>query len=1462
MFCSHQNQTKPKRGKPRKKSEDVSVSQSSPIGQQNLGVEWQPPKMKQAKARHRKNKKPDTKVDDPDLELQQQRLQQQLFQQLKQRHLLLQQQQAAFVDTETQHGPQLSQQHPASLQHPNLEETRPLPPQNVESIHAIPSLSHTPELGQAPPPKTDSQMGPSGVPQIPHPSSQAPPGYPQSTESSSFTQRFPTPEHYLQQFTQRQVQQRQPPTVQYVAEANNPFSDEFQGLQNKGRGRGLKKSVPKKPGKSRAKKGVEPPPLCHKSVQQHQQHQADVGNWCTTQQAEAQKIIKQEKLESQGAFSEAFQALPSSNDTNCSTALTLGSANVSVEVDITPVFQSEPAFQDVQTDQSAVFCSVASMSETNDSNTLPTPTPNGEIEGILDQSAPPKTISPTLSEGDLDKSVLEKEKEAPGGPGLGAPLQKLESMVADIASEEEACKELEKQNEIERLQLEVDEDESDLDMDKLLFEEPTFEQDLLSPRKSMGDGSQANSEASLECHEDSLISPLLEEPERRRDRQKFFGEGLSNERVAKDNKVIDTPRAEDCKAAVGNEEQSKGKSLPLQNDIAGLSGGQEGDAHGTCHDPIDGHINGIQTPCQGKPEERKEDLASWKCLEKRVGEPHSGDFMTPMHSDSIGVICHEETDASNCSSRNVETNSSDSSQLERDAISTSVMFHEAVSQSEHGYVANPPALVAEREQQSSEFDSIRNSPIREFCESHAEADVSGTASSVCRETMAGEAAKASEGSQGNISEAPKAVHKSRPPAREKSVKTSKQTSRVKNQHHSLELPLKKKSPVGKEEDPIKKHLQDLRRQEYERKKREYEEQQRRKRELQKELRIQKQIIKEQRKRQRIYMTNNRSKQKPEVTNESPTVKVANANNTCRDLKPGTPLSLCEPKLILTHALIHPYGSRPFSGQCPLEGNFGSAKVDGMVDYYSQFPSPDMDLVGHPPTPPSSLPPSPEDHQHRTDAAGKLLVNGDVSLEQKAELLTMNKTQPRQEEVEHRVKRARFLHGQESSRGGVSIPPSMPTPPLSDCAATTNDRVTGMISSGSQRSDACGESNGKDSSATSSSSSPETVQYIASSSPESDVLNRAQAPKFAALLDQERTDSPTFPAVTIKREHVEHFMENGLSQSCRKSFRNDAGKVLSRTSNEVDAHRSSTVDNNSDDLDSISVTLTLSPTSEKRVTDTVASVADLIGCSPPRRSDIIIEPAMKPLNSQQQPSAATPIETKLGCTFSGSSLVPRSQTTSDLYQKTPFASSQFRASSNGEPLSRKKPDGPYCRHCDVLIIGIGVMRRPDEEQASDKKRATADLKQDGPDGADYKIYRVNVEAGDSAGDMFCSEDCVKQYFAHSECSSPLREPKTEHGTLPPRYDSSAVSLGQTSIGAGNVTTISGVDTRGSAVADGMLPTSLRKIRSPSWRDEGEDEEVGGDYVLAATCQCFSALSIQNNGKRELSTFPMTRIRLSV
>ena len=427
-----------------------------------------------------------------------------------------------------------------------------------------------------------------------------------------------------------------------------------------------------------------------------------------------------------------------------------------------------------------------------------------------------------------------------------------------------------------------------------------------------------------------------------------------------------------------------------------------------------------------------------------------------------------------------------------------------------------------------------------------------------------------------------------------------------------------------------------------------------------------------------------------------------------------------------------------------------------------------------------------------------------------------------QDSENPAKRARYTGSVDSARGSVSVPPSMPTPPLSDSAATVNDRTAERHSSGKQPSDMHTETNGKESNSASSSSSPETVQYVASSSPESDALNRVHTPKFSALLDRDSTDSPTFPAVTVKREKVDHFLENGVSRSCAESF----GSVLvSHSTCKLEACHGSRVE---DDLDNIHVTLTLSPTSEQRVTDTVASVADLIGCSPPRHSDIVIEPVGKAVAST---GYLTPHSlTTLTAEKLSSSIAPTAHTSSDIYQKSPFSGSQLHLSSE-EKSSRKKPEGPYCRHCDVLIIGIGVKRKLDEE-GTVEKLAAVESNGTETESAEYKTYRVNVEAGDCTGDIFCSEACLKQYFAHvgSECSSLTQECKSELNASHPHLDASVTSVGQTSIGVGNVTSFSEMDTRGGAIADGLSPTSLRKIRSPSWKEEDELDEVRVSFVL--------------------------------
>lgn len=1277
-----------------------------------------------------------------------------------------------------------------------------------------------------------------------------PPGYPQKSEQGSFSQRFPTPEHYLQQFSQHQSHQRTP-QVHYVAEANNPFSDQFQKLQSKGRGKegAKKKPGPKKPGKPRGKKAEKAASQVDPLKQQLQTNPAVPENnsqWIGPTQTQLVQAIKQETPESDEALNQTPKVQPSPEHTDPRDSVPEASLEGSKEENA--VAREVKAASGLPPEQ----CSMEATRDNSCSNT------SSSEEAKKDSNSSDKEITPTEGESSppVEKDATESvntSKRPCNGTGLEA-LQKLESMVADMANEEEACKELEKQNELERWQM--DDDEYDPEMDKMyerdFMEDAQFEQSLLSPAKAVGSGSQANSVASLECHEESLISPLLEETERKRERQKFFAEVSSSEAVSLEKSALDMAR---------NESEVKQQD----EGVISLNPSHTSDS-ATCV---------VTKPSGAKNEFNSAESTAdqTKCVDDSAKETSvdcardQGQEVQPRRTDD-NKATQEETCTENIPKEQNQIQDSITCQMLQTAAVSEVaqpkcessenVVPEVVTSNVTGAVneagnvgsGNDDISSAPEAKQILEEDNFVTNVPSNFSEAFPQGLAANVASSIASEAVHETVSQIHnpldhfQSSHEPI--APLAPNPVRPGQREKPAKTPKAASRPKSQHTSGEGSVKKKASP-KEEDPLKKQLQELRRQEYERKKREYEEQQKKKRELQKELRIQKQMIREQRKRQKIYMNANNRKQKAEVEGNTVPLKLSTPNNTHRDLKPATPLSLCEPKLLLTHALTHPYGSRPFNGHCLLKGNFGAAKVDGLVDYYSQFPTPDMDIVvGHPPTPPSSLPPSPGVHQPRHDSNGKPLVNGDISPEEheRAELLALTKPHSHGQESENPAKRARYTGTVESNRSGISVPPSMPTPPLSDSAATVNDRLVDIISSGKQLSNTHPESSGKESNSSSSSTSPETVQYIASSSPESDAVNRVGTPKFSALLHRESTDSPTFPAVTIKREQVEHFLDSGVS--CNQSCSNGSDTSYTQTTCKLEAHQVSRIDNDSDDLDSINVTLTLSPTSEQRVTDTVASVADLIGCSPPRRSDIVIEPAGKglaPKGFMAPHSLTTPTGDSLS-----SSVAPRSHTSSDIYQKNPFSCSQLNLPPSEETSSRKKPEGPYCRHCDVLIIGIGVKRKPDEEETV-KIPVAVESNQTESDAADYKIYRVNVEAGDCTGDIFCSEACLKQYFAHfgSECSLPTQECKSEPIAKQPLLDGSmaVTSVGQTSVGAGNVTSVSAGDTRGALMADGLSPTSLRKIRSPSWKEEDVNEEVR--FILCSVKKRCS----QGNGNLEFS-----------
>ena len=1400
----------PKQGRGRSKSKDTPL-QPSPHGPPNPGVDWPPPKAKQTKPRQRRSKKAGPKAD-PDLELQQQMLQQQLYQQMEQRHRLMQQKQGLYVEQGKHPGQQPS---PSLTQHV-VDNPGVLAQTSMDMPHPTRPLSHTPELQQGLPSRPDSQIGlppgttgpqmPSG-PQVPlPPNMQIPPGHPQKNDQGSFSQRFPTPEDYLKQFGQNQMHQRQP-TVRYVAEANNPFSDQFQGLENKGRGRGTerKKPGPRKPGKPRGKKAKEAVLPDVDPLQQQQTSSAVrelVSPWHAATPSPLARDVMQEKSEGTG--------VPQSPQVQINTGP--GDRHESIK-------QENPDGSKDDKDQENTKQDIPAEQHTEAGYGAPS---EGEVKKDINV-AEKESTGDTRGVTKEGSESAEKNKGACKGTGLEA-LQRLESMVADMANEEEACKELEKQSELERL---LDENEYDPEMDKIyerdFIEDTPFERSLLSPNKTVGNGSQANSVASLECHEESLISPLFEEPEKRKERQKFFADVSCSETPQVEKKCSD-----ESMGKTESEERSKKEILLTPSIEPSLT-------PDVATPVIDSKEDAIEVVDHGRTvSDQSRDPCKQEAIEDTVAIRNEGSMRELGSLDAVGnqgphenTGTHRELEQSIGTRESVAIGSAASEGIRHPESAVPVSITSSVGPSVNellNSVNGKDLIVQECKNHQQTPGEAPFGSSRDVCAAFPQQNATNMSSCIVPEAVHETVDQISDTKKyytADPVQEPTATLPTRPVQREKPAKASKQSSRPKNQHGLSDAVAKKKTPT-KEEDPIKKQWQELKRQEYERKKREYEEQQKKKRALQQQLRIEKQIIREQRKRHRIYMNpSSRSKQKTEVVNTAISLTISTVNNSHKEVKPGTPLSLCEPKLLLTHALTHPYGSRPFNGQCPLKGNFGSAKIDGMVDFYSQFPISGVDVVlGHPPTPPSSLPPSPGVHQHKNDSNEKPLVNGDVSPEhsERAELLASNKAHG--SDSERPSKRARYMAVLDSARGGVSVPPSMPTPPLSDSAASSvNDRIADAQSSGKQLLLIRSESNGKESNSNSSSSSPETVQYIASSSPESDALNRMQTPKFSALLHRDSTDSPTFPAVTIKREKVEHVLQNGICPSF-----NDSCRSISDTHFGETTCCGPRAENDADDLDNIHVSLTLSPTSDQRVTDTVASVAALIGCSPPRRSDIVIEPAGNTLPS----SGYLKPTNKLG---SSAIAAPMAHTSSDIYQKSPFPSSQVNLSSSEEKCSVKRPEGPYCRHCDVLIIGIGMKRKPDDEETV-QGLDTVNSNETAKENADYKIYRVSVEAGDCTGDIFCSEACLKQYFAHvvSECSSLTQDCKSGLRVLPSHSDMSVTSVGQTSVGSGNVTTVNGVDCRGGVVADGLSPTSLRKLRSPSWKEENRDDQVSLFFFL--------------------------------
>ncbi|XP_031573347.1 uncharacterized protein LOC116307296 isoform X3 [Actinia tenebrosa] len=1323
----------PNPGKPARKQRRSRAKSKDTLAQPQPSVpDWmnpQPMPAKPVKAKGKKGKKQqETAVQDPEIQLQQQRLRQQILHQMEQRHRLLQQQQGSAGGALThpdisgsprESGPPTPQTTDGTPGHPMGQSQHPFgsvsSQSNVQQPNDSMSFSGSPSMGIMTPEQINystsqlmnntlafqmnqpqpnqqpinatakkTELHPAPVPCSPKPQpmphTPGPPSEPSSPflagrrpdeppnphavpPDESFTQRFPNSDRFLQ-FTQQKVRLKQP-VVQYVADANNPFSDDFQIQKN------LKAE------KAQHKKG-----LIKKVIKEEPQTAA-------VSEVHATDVLLPEKLP----------------DFNASTT-------------VSDVQQTQSSFED--TEPAKIKKGPKTVVSSKNGSKIAVPSncdSKPERSEHNDDLNKHEVISGNSNEIASEDTVTEGKK------GVSSQaLQRLESMVADMASED-VCDEQAQGINTSELSYDLfneNDDEEVANLCSVASMDSNMEENHHQTLSLCKSSSQANSVASLECHEEvpSFVSPT-------QDGDKPDGRDRSQE-------TSPIPQSSDHNPKVFC-------TPDMDANLSSTSLADKKDASDEPHDAIQDENSSHQEPVTHNSEDA----------------PNSTEATVP--NETITVTKTNQTLAS---SQDIDQQclTSLSSVPEPCTVSSSIPPVSDVPSSSvasgvlGGHLALPMestptegdmAIFRQYNSSAADVSFSMNQPIQVM--TSTESTDHGAMLLSGRDPMLGGVSPMLSSTSSSLS----------------SVSLTKSTTKTRPKAKRGKSDIKTQEML-KEEDLIKKSLQEARRQEYERKKREYEEQQRKKRELQKEMRQQKAKEKEERKRQRILSTSNKIKTKVNH------VQKGKKNEAELIASTKESLPLCEPKLILTHALMHPYGTSPFNGQCSLKGSLGRAHIDNNLDYYAKFPSPSLDLVLK------------VNNQ-------KPLMNGDIDSKDFHKL---------REATDLPHKKPRYNESKNEVVPGVVVPANGQLLADSSCL-------------------------------NSSSSSPETIQYVASSSPESDAINKPQTPNFAALNEANRndTESPTFSPVTaVQIKHEQMGSSLLMTSSCSVSMQSstsaslDLGKAKDHQA-EIQRREGPSLglDQGIDDLDSINVTLTLSPSSEMRVSETVASVAELIGCSPPRPSDIVIEPSWKSSGTitTTAPTSSAGIAYPQPRTVQGLSVLSPKE--GDTVQKSPYPFSQFNLTSKA--TLQKGSDGPYCRHCDVLIIGIGVIRGPDSsaeltsESSSDlpevKVNESSEL-----DGSNYKIYSINVDASEKR-DCFCSELCLKQYYSLLEAGRTRTKMETSESEL---HSSSCATSGP-----GNVTTDLRQDDRGSLVAEGLPVTSRVKLRRPSWKEEQLDEE---------------------------------------
>ena len=514
----------------------------------------------------------------------------------------------------------------------------------------------------------------------------------------------------------------------------------------------------------------------------------------------------------------------------------------------------------------------------------------------------------------------------------------------------------------------------------------------------------------------------------------------------------------------------------------------------------------------------------------------------------------------------------------------------------------------------------------------------------------------------------------------------------------------------------KQELLEIPSRQYVLKRKEYEEQQKIKRQQQIEQREKK--LSEKKRLQSVHSDEKHVKKDSTRLKSAKSKKVKITDGAIvQSLKELPPLQLCEPEFLMSSLIIQPSLNGFSNGQTIFKGSFGRSYIVGIEDHYGNKVFPDNKVcLGNPPTPPTSLPPSPP----MNPLSGHLKTAG-------------TKEHP--------------IYDILSDARQDTTSSLYPTPPH-------GDSLVGMDLKGGR-----------------------LKKKISNKQMIVNCLD--PMPSSSSQLNQQQDQSNLLPAVQHASQYPAFVIDKGLTVRSKRDH--------VQTCNDSDVNGI---------YGDVNVTLTIAAISDKTIHETVNAISKLIDVDTPPK--LAIQPPVRD------------VSTVGADTSEHSGKIQNKQSLSESDKDEKMISTQGSSEcSDMKNNVRKDADGPYCRHCDVLILGIGVVRKESSDTNKDVNNEASDL--------DYS--NVNVEDGTTCnGNIFCSSACLKQYYSLdlSQTSSDTKGAAAAKLSIVEEElkTKGSATTNELLEDAGDV------EVRGCDVAEGMSSSSLPKPRQHSFNEEDQ------------------------------------------